>query len=70
MKRIIILDFASASVYASYFPEELEDAQDWFDSDLNTVNLRETNCHYMVVDSTLEVNVIIPNSYISSINIL
>lgn len=73
MQKIIILDFASGSVYASYFPEELDNAEDWFDSEFNIVNLREKNCHYMVVDASLEVNLLLsPYSqpYLNPIHIL
>ena len=71
MKKIIILDFASGTVYASYFPEELDNAEDWFSSEFNSVNLKETNCHYMVVDTSLEVNIITtPYFYLLPVHIL
>jgi len=58
MKKIVILNFSWGSVHVADFPDTLEDASDWFESNLNTGNIRESDCHYMVVDEDFEIEYI------------
>jgi hypothetical protein len=53
MRRIVILDYDSEQVIIRNFPEELEDALDWFDSEYNDEYLIEGDCDFMVVDDLI-----------------
>jgi hypothetical protein len=53
MKRIVILNFASAEVLIRPYPDELENSEDWFDSKYNDEDMRAADCQWMVVDELI-----------------
>ena len=53
MQKIVILDFLTAEVVIRNYPEDLDNAEDWFDSKYNDLELREANCQWMVVDDLI-----------------
>jgi hypothetical protein len=53
MKRIVILNFESGEVIIRNYPNDLEDSQDWFDSEYNDLDIRASSCEWMVVDDLI-----------------
>jgi hypothetical protein len=70
---IIILNFCIGKIIIANFPEELENASEWFESDANEneeygLKFRESDCQYMVVSAEgFEIEYLLPESYISTI---
>ena len=58
-KKIIILDFATAEIIVTEFPDKFskDDIQDFFDyfNEKEGYELREKNCEYMITESDLEI---------------
>lgn len=53
MQRIVILNYNLGEVIIRNFSEDLDSAEDWFDSKYNDLELREADCNYMVVDDLI-----------------
>jgi len=53
MRKIVILNFASGEVIIRNYPNDLEDSQDWFDSDYNDLDIRASDCEWMVVENLI-----------------
>jgi hypothetical protein len=53
MQRIVILNYNSGEVIIRNFPEDIENTEEWFDSEYNDEDLREGDCNYMVVDELI-----------------
>ena len=53
MKRIVVLNFESGEVIIRNYPIDLEDSQDWFDCEYNDLDLRASDCEWMVVDNLI-----------------
>jgi len=53
MRKIIILNFESGEVIIRNYPNDLEDSQDWFDSEYNDLDIRASDCEWMVVENLI-----------------
>jgi hypothetical protein len=53
MGKIVILNFASGEVIIRNYPNDLENPIDWFNSQYNDLDIRASDCEYMVVDNLI-----------------
>tara|TARA_R110000868_G_scaffold54673_5_gene170683 strand:- start:7589 stop:7762 length:174 start_codon:yes stop_codon:yes gene_type:complete len=53
MQKIVILNFESGEVIIRNYPIDLEDSEDWFNSQYNDLDIRASDCEFMVVDNLI-----------------
>ena len=53
MKKIVILNFESGEVIIRNYPIDLEDSQDWFNCEYNDLDLRASDCEWMIVENLI-----------------